>query len=80
MESSKITIQFFTDDNLFMMGMILAILGFYTIAEWEIFAGLIIVFSGYSTIITTTKTGKQIFRFLIYKIKYIVELFKKNKN
>lgn len=77
MESSKIPVQFFTDDNLFMMGMILAILGFYTIAEWEVFTGLIIVFSGYSTIITTTKTGKQIFRFLIHKVNYFVELFKK---
>ena len=75
MESSKINVRFFTDNNLFIMGMILAILGFYVIAELEIFAGLTIVFSGYSTFIITTKIGKQICRFLIFKIKNFIELF-----
>jgi hypothetical protein len=58
------------------MGMILAILGFYVIAELEIFIGLILVFSGYGTFIITTKIGKQICRFLISQINNFVELFK----
>ena len=79
MESSKITVRFFTDDNLFIMGMVLAILGFYAIAELELFTGLIIVFLGYGTIITTTKIGKQICRFLLFKIYNFVELLQKDK-
>lgn len=76
MESSKNNVQFFTNNNLFIMGMILAILGFYVIAELEIFTGLIIVFSGYGTFIITTKIGKQICRFLIFKINNFFELLK----
>jgi hypothetical protein len=59
------------------MGMTLAILGFYTIAEWEIITGLTIVFSGYGTIITTTKIGKKTCKFLISKIIDFLELIKK---
>jgi hypothetical protein len=61
LESSKITNQIITDENLFMPGMGFAILDFYVIAEWQILGGLLIVFSGYGIIIATTKIAEKAF-------------------
>lgn len=77
MESSEIAKQALTDENLLMMGMALAIIGFYAIAEWEILVGLFIVFSGYGIIITTTKIGKQTWQLLISRIKELIKVFTK---
>ena len=55
------------DEDLLMIGIGLAILGFYVIAEWQIIAGLSIVLIGYSTIIATTEIAKQTFLMVLLK-------------
>lgn len=77
MESSKIVRQALTDENLLILGLVLAIMGFYAIAEWEIFSGLFIVFSAYVMIITSTNIGKQSLQSVISKIKALGKIFNK---
>ena len=79
MESAKIARQVLKDENLLMTGMILTILGFYAIAEWEVLAGLFIVISSYVIIITSTKIGKQSFQVFISKMKRFNKISQKNK-
>jgi hypothetical protein len=78
-ESSKIARQALKDENLLMTGMVLAIMGFYAIAEWEVFVGLCIVCSSYVIIITSTKIGKQSLQFFISKTKVISKIFNRDQ-
>ena len=69
LKSTKIAKQKATNENLLMLGGAIAFLGLYVIAELQVFMGLIIVFSGYGTIISTTKTARNAFHSLLLKLK-----------
>lgn len=47
MGNLKVVKQLTLNENLLMVSMILAILGYYVIAEWQVLGGLLTVFSGY---------------------------------
>ena len=54
-----------------MVGMVLAILGYYVIAEWQVLGGLFIVFSGYGVMVMPTKLARKVCYFLILRLRIV---------
>ena len=57
------------NENLIMIGGGMIFSGFYAIAELQIFGGLLMVFLGYTTIISTTEFARCAFNSLIIRLK-----------
>jgi hypothetical protein len=75
LKNSKLVKSLLTDEILLMLGIGLSILGFYVMAEWQIIAGLLVVFFGYGLLLTTTKKVKKAIIFFILKIKTLNQSF-----
>ena len=71
MGNSKIVKQLVENENLLMVGMVLAILGYYVIAEWQVLGGLFIVFSGYGVMVMPTKLARKVCYFLILRLRIV---------
>lgn len=71
----KLAKSLLSDEILLMLGISFSILGFYIIAEWEIILGLLVVFSGYGLLLTTTKRVKKGIMFFILRIKTLCQSF-----
>ncbi len=75
MGSSKGIKQVTANETLFMIGVVLAILGYYVIAEWQIIGGLIIVFSGYAILVIPAKIVSQLHYFLVFRFQILKKRF-----
>ena len=75
MGSSRVIKQITTNENLLMIGIVLAILGYYVIAEWQIIGGLIIVFSGYVILAMPAKIVGQLHHFLVFRFQILKKRF-----
>ena len=69
MGNSKIVKQLVENENLLMVGMVLAILGYYVIAEWQVLGDLFIVFSGYGVMVIPTKFARKFCYFLFLRLR-----------
>jgi len=69
--NSKIVKQLVENENLLMVGMVLAILGYYVIAEWQVLGGLFMVFSGYGVMVMPTKLARKVCYFLILRLRIV---------
>jgi len=69
--NSKIVKQLVENENLLMVGMVLAILGYYVIAEWQVLGDLFIVFSGYGVMFMPTKLARTVCYFLILRLRIV---------
>ena len=75
MGSSRGIKQVTANENLLMLGIVLAILGYYVIAEWQIISGLIIVFSGYAILVIPAKIVGQLHYFLVFRFQILKKRF-----
>ena len=75
MGSSRGIKQITANENLLMIGIVLAILGYYVIAEWQIIGGLLIVFSGYAILVIPTKIVSQLYHFLVFRFQILKKRF-----
>ena len=75
MGSSRVITQIMANENLLMIGIFFAILGYYVIAEWHIIGGLIIVFSGYAIMVIPTKIVSQLHDFLVFRFQILKKRF-----
>ena len=67
MGSSRVLKQIPVNEHLLMIGIALAFLGYYVIAEFQIIVGLIIVFSGYCIMVMPKKIVRQLHHFIIFR-------------
>lgn len=61
--------QIISDENLPMIGIVVAVLGFWIIAEWQIIGGLLFVVSGYGIMLAADNTTRRFVKFLLFKLK-----------
>jgi hypothetical protein len=73
--SSKIVKQIVSDENLPMIGIVVAVLGFYVIAEWQIIGGLLFAVSGYGIVLAAASTTRRFVKFLFFKLKALKRFF-----